>query len=173
MSIFSKLFGSKKEAHAPGGSGESPEFTAFIQGSLQGLQMQNDAHEQTWGMSTGDRWDFDQDVGTLVFTFPDKIVSAPAQVIGSLSGSSNTWLWSWANSSIAEYLSKDAARVRDYGTEHGIERLTNAKWAATQQDGWEMTALAARICGANGGYRGPAGSSFVYFTFGQITIEPR
>jgi hypothetical protein len=36
-----------------------------------------------------------------VFTFPDKIVKAQAQIIGTFDSQANTWMWAWANHSIA------------------------------------------------------------------------
>jgi len=36
-----------------------------------------------------------------------------------------------------------------------------------------MAALANRLCETNGVYRGPAGSTFVFFTFGEIEISQR
>jgi hypothetical protein len=40
-------------------------------------------------------------------------------------------------------------------------------------DAWRMTALANRLCGSNGAYRGPAGKTIVFMTFGEIQLEKR
>jgi hypothetical protein len=167
MGIFKKLFGKKDS------NGESPEFKVFLQASMEGLRLQTEAHRSTWHFGDQQRWDFSQDTGELVFTFPEKLVRAPAQVIGTFDGEATTWMWAWGNSSISESLAKDSLRVREYGKQHGIHRLTTASWPAQELDGWHMTALACRLYEANGAYRGPAGTTFVFFTFGKTKLTKR
>ena len=152
---------------------ERSEFTAFIEGSLEGLRLQTEGHRGTWNLGGEARWDFDQDSGFLILTFPDVIAQAPAQVIGTFDTSSKTWLWAWANPSIDTDLKRDALRVLDYGREHRIECLTTPKWPADETDGWRMAALANRLCSSNGAYRGPAGKTMVFMTFGEIKLEKR
>lgn len=160
-------------AQSPPDDAETPEFKALLDGSMEGLRLQTASHQNVWHFGEAQRWDFFQDTGELIFTFPDRIVRAPAQIIGTFSGSSQTWMWSWANSSIENALTRDASRVRAYGEEHGLRRLTEAQWSGDEQHAWMMTALACRLCEANGAYRGPAGSTFVFFTFGEVQIVPR
>lgn len=165
MSIFKKLFGQKE------GDGESPDFAALIEGSMEGLRVQTEGHQHTWHFGEEDYWDFSQDTGELIFTFPDAIASAPAQIIGTFDGNASTWMWSWANASIAKSLTGNAMRVREYGEQHRIHRLTTPSWAGEEMDGWHMAALANRLCATNGVYRGPAGDTFVFFTFGEIQLR--
>ena len=80
-------------------------------------------------------------------------------------------MWGWANPSIDQSLARDSARVRSYGEQHQIRRLTTPTWPATELDGWHMAALANRLCKSNGAFRGPAGTTFVFFTFGTIQIS--
>jgi hypothetical protein len=164
MSILKKLFGLRDD------DGETPEFRAMLEGSMEGLRLQTEAHQGAWRLGESERWDFSQDVGDLVFTFPSLVVRAPAQIIGSFDGRLGTWMWSWANESIAQPLTRDALRVRDYGAQHRIRRLTTPTWPGEEMDGWHMAALANRLCGTNGAYRGPAGDGFVFFTFGEVQI---
>src|SRR5215471_9683750 len=105
MSIFKKLFGQK------GDDGETPEFKALLEGSMEGLRLQTGSHHRVWRLGESDRWDFSQDTGELLFTFPDMIVRAPAQIIGSFDGQGGDWMWAWANSSIANSLARDSIRV--------------------------------------------------------------
>jgi hypothetical protein len=167
MSIFRKLLGKQN------GEGETPEFNALVEGSMEGLRLQTEAHQGTWRFGKSERWDFSQDSGELVFTFADMIVRAPAQVIGSFDSEARSWMWAWANSSIAESLTRDSVRVREYGEQHRIRRLTTGTWPAEEVDGWRMAALANRLCVSNGVYRGPAGTAFVFFTFGQVQLMKR
>jgi hypothetical protein len=34
-----------------------------------------------------------------------------------------------------------------------------------------MTALAVKLCDAQGAYRGPSGSSYVFMTFGEVQLS--
>lgn len=164
MNFFKKLFGD-------GGSAESPEFKTLLQSSLAGLQLQRESHHRAWRFGEQDRWDLSQDDGLLVFSFPDVVASMPAQIVGSRDGNSGTWMWAWANPSISRQLAGHAARVRQYGQQHNIERLITNNWQATTLDGWHMTALACRLCQANGGFLGAIGATEIFFTFGKARLN--
>jgi hypothetical protein len=164
MNIFKKLFGQKHD------DGETPEFRALIAGSMQGLQLQSEAHQAAWRFWELESWEFSQDTGELMFTFSDMVVRAPAQIIGSFDAREGSWMWGWANTSIADSLTRDSIRVRQYGEQHRIRRLTSPTWSGEEMDGWHMAALANRLCETNGAYRGPAGTTFVFFTFGPVRL---
>ncbi len=168
MNIFRSLFGRGKDK-----GGETPEFKAFIEGSMEGLRLQTEVHQGMWSYGNEERWDFSQDTSELVFSFPDMIVRAAAQIIGTFDRHESTWMWSWANSSISDSLKSDSARVREYGERHCIHRLTAPTWPAQEMDGWHMAAIANRLCERNGVYRGPAGKTFVFFTFGESQMSKR
>lgn len=171
MGFLKRLFGGDENPKAKQSAPD--EFKNFLASSMEGLRVQTSAHQNTWGLGRSERWDFSQDTGQIIFTFADKIATAPAQIIGTFDGEAKTWLWAWANPSLAQPLTKDALQVRAYGQAHGIERLIAPEWSAKETDCWEMTALASRLCESNGAYRGPAGSGFVFFTFGKIEINKR
>ena len=116
MSIFKKLFGEKHD-------GQTPEFKAFLEGGMEGLRLQTEAHQGTWRFGKSERWDFSQDTGELIFTFPDTIVRAPAQIVGSFDSTDGSWMWAWANSSVAASLARDSVRVREYGESTGFGGL--------------------------------------------------
>lgn len=156
-----------------GDTGETPEFKALLEGSVEGLRLQTAAHQNMWHFGEEEQWNFSQDTGELVLTFHDKIARAPAQIIGSFDLRKGTWMWAWANPTISESLTRDSIRVRDYGKQHGIRRLTMPQWPCVELDGWHMAALANRLCGSNGAYRGPAGETFVFLTFGKVTMSER
>jgi hypothetical protein len=167
MSLFNRLFGKND------GDPEAPEFKALLEGSMEGLRLQTEAHQGTWHFGEEERWDFSQDTGELAFTFPDMFVRAPAQIIGSFDSGKGSWMWAWANASISDALTRDAIRVRAYGEQHRIRRLTIPSWRGQEMDGWRMAAFANRLCETNGVYRGPAATTFVFFTFGQVQLTKR
>jgi len=58
-----------------------------------------------------------------------------------LSHISNTWLWAWANMNVPPKIRGLSKRARLVGTQHGYPRLVEAKWLATEEDAWQMTAI--------------------------------
>ena len=114
----------------------------------------------------------DQDVGDLIFSKPDGTKAvAPAQIIGTFNTDDNSWLWAWDNPSVVDELKVSSQKLREYGETNRIEKLTMNKWSGTEEDAWEMVALAAKLDNAQGAYRGPAGSTYVFMTFGEIKLS--
>lgn len=170
MDFFRKLLGIPEPIQE---DGETPEFKAMLDGSLEGLQFQTGMHQRTWNLGEEEKWGFSQETGELIFNFPDKTVRTSAQILGTFDSLAGTWMWSWANPSIAEKLAVDADRMRRYGVKHRIRRLAEPRWNGSELDAWKMTALACRLCEANGAYRGPAGDTYVYFLFGEIRMSKK
>jgi hypothetical protein len=152
-------------------SPQAADFQQLLDTSVAELKAKNEAH-QAWGLGSFDRWDIDQEDGHLVFTSDDgATATAPAQIIGSFSTKDNSWLWAWDNPSILDPLKTHSLKVKAYGEEHGIEKLTTRKWTGSEEDAWAMTALAVKLCDAQGAYRGPSGSSYVFMTFGEVQLS--
>lgn len=150
------------------------DFSTLQKLSIEELELKTQAHKEVWGFGKFDRWDLDQDTGQLVFSFPDGVRAvSPAQVIGTYNSKDHTWLWAWANPSIDEKLKADSLKVRRYGREHKIDRLTKSKWAGGEEDAWAMAALTVKLCGKQGAYRGPAGATHVFIVFGEVTLSKK
>jgi hypothetical protein len=153
---------------------ETPEFKGLLDASMEELRLKTMAHQTGWGLGKAARWSLDQSCGDLVFAFDNGVLATcPAQIIGSFDSADDSWLWAWANPSIHDPLKQDSLRVRDYGQQQQIDRLTSAEWAGTEADAWAMAALACKLCEAQGVYRGPAGTAFVFITFGKVVLSPR
>ena len=155
------------------GSAQLPsDFSTLQKISMEELKLKTDAHRSAWGLDRINRWDLSQDSGELVFSLTGGMKAvAPAQIIGTYNTDDHTWLWAWANSSIEDKLKADALKVRKYGEEHHVDRLTDRKWVGTEDDAWAMVALAVKLCGEQGAYRGPAGPTKVFIAFGEVTLS--
>ena len=156
-----------------GNGGETPEFKALLSKSMEELRAKTMGHQVGWGLGKSNRWSLDMSQGDLIFTFDKVVAKCPAQIVGSLDSTDGSWLWAWANPSIDGPLQRDSLRLRDYGQQLQIDRLTSAEWAATEADAWAMAALAWKLCEAQGAYRGPAGTAFVFITFGRVELSGR
>ncbi len=78
-------------------------------------------------------WNVDMGRGTI--SFGSKL-EFPMQVLGTISHSSQTWLWGWANdkSGISGELLLQANKLKEYGEENGIDFLKNPQFSADIND---------------------------------------
>jgi len=117
-------------------------------------------------------WSVNQDTATIAFEGPKGLRAVgPVQIIGTFNRTDGTWLWAWDNPSVVEPLRQHARRVQEFGHLRTISVLTQRKLTCREEDSWEFTALACKLCDAQGAYRGPAGDTLVFMTFGSLTIE--
>jgi hypothetical protein len=148
------------------------DYKTFLARAVEELKVRTAAHKGGWHFGEEERWSVDQDQGKIVFAFKEGVTAtASVQIIGTFNTEDNTWLWAWANPSVDKPLMVDALKVKAYGEQHKVSELTTRKWSGTEDDAWKMAALAAKLCGAQGAYRGPAGNTHVFMTFGQIELK--
>jgi hypothetical protein len=156
------------------GAGASSDLMGLIEVSMEELRLKTEALQAGWRFGEAETWAFSQDDGLLIFTFAHGlVVQCPAQIIGTFNANDQSWLWAWANPSIDPALTSDALKVRAYGEQHQLARLTTPKWKGSESDAWAMTALATRLCDARGAYRGPSGATYVFMTFGPVRLSRR
>jgi hypothetical protein len=170
MNFFNRLL--RYNEPAPESGGAAIDFDALLRGSMEELLLNTQSHQQAWLFGMEEQWNLDPGRGELAFSFPGRLVVAPAQVIGNLDRTTAQWTWGWADSSIPEQLSAHAAALREFGEQNNIPRLTTPTWPAEETDCWYMTALACRLCGFQGAYRGPAENVYSFITFGEVQLNP-
>ncbi len=150
----------------------SPAFDAECGKAMAELQIRTSAHVGAWHMDECG-WNLDQGTGQI--TFSDKkrrlIATAPVQIIGTYNTQDSTWLWSWANPSMEASLVTDAQKMKSYGAEKGYAMLTARKLECDELTAWKLAALACMVCKQEGAYRGPAGSTMVFMTFGKVALK--
>jgi hypothetical protein len=69
---------------------------------------------------------------------------------------------------VTEPLKHDSEVVREFGRNDHLERLTTDKWSATETDGWAMTAVTARVAGAESAYRLPNRDSYIFMLLKKV-----
>jgi hypothetical protein len=143
------------------------EFQDFLRQANWFMRGQMEENRKAFGLDSSHRFDWDQWRGELVFSSggTPKVV-ARIQIVGSLSAKSNAWVWAWANPSFLPSIRQAVLRTKEFGTERGIVRLIQPKWAAKESDAWEMTAVTAKLAEAKGAYKCPGqdGSTFMVLT---------
>ncbi|MEU0272394.1 DUF6882 domain-containing protein [Streptomyces sp. NPDC006307] len=159
----------KPDSAAQGQSLDQADLSELL---LQGEDMieQLARAHMSWGLGSADRWGLDQMTGVITWTFPDRTATAPAQILGSFSPSSGSWLWAWANESIVPEMSRDALEFRDWAEAHGHGGLARPEIEADEATASALVALAVRVTAATGYYRAPGGNSVLIITFGPVTL---
>lgn len=127
-------------------------------------------HHERWGLGEETRWTLDQGEGVVSWTFPDHTVTAPAQVLGSWSPDSGTFVWSWDNKTIAAPLRRTAELVRTWGVEHEVFALTASPLRLDEPQAMDLVSLAFRVGGCTGLIPPARGSLASYVVFGEVTI---
>ncbi|MFF3617023.1 DUF6882 domain-containing protein [Streptomyces sp. NPDC002580] len=163
------LFKRAKGTESAGQTGERADLSALLLQGEDMIEQLGRAH-MSWGLGSADRWDLDQTTGTITWTFADKTATAPAQILGSFSPASGSWLWAWANQSILPDMSRDARIFRDWAQANGHPALAQPKVEADESAAATIVALAVRVTKATGYYRGPGANSTAIITFGPVTL---
>ncbi|WP_337187298.1 DUF6882 domain-containing protein [Phenylobacterium sp.] len=145
------------------------EPEATLARSMAALQEKTRSN-MAWGLGSTERWNVSLESGLITFSGDGRIVSAAVQVIGTYSSEDGTWLWGWDHPSVLPELARDAELARRFGEEHGLSDYTRRKVECDEQAAWQFTAVACHLAGATGAYRGPSGSTYVFMTFGPVTI---
>ncbi|WP_432472929.1 DUF6882 domain-containing protein [Amphritea sp. HPY] len=145
------------------------EWNNFLHEAYLRLSKKQESLMQEYNLSDHKRFNWDQESGSLIFSSDgDPTVIAQVQFVGSVSTQSDTWLWSWANTTVLDNVKNQMHRVREYGDAHGYSALTADQWSADEIDGWEMTSVTARILKARGAYRTRTDNGFTYMVITEI-----
>jgi hypothetical protein len=129
------------------------------------------AHAERWGLGAAEQWALSQDDGRIVWSFEDRVVSAPAQILGSWNATVESFVWAWDNDSIRAPLCTTAEQVRAFGQEHGIGALTSSPLRLGEEQVRDLVALAFRVGGCTGLYHPYDGRLATYISFGDVLIE--
>jgi hypothetical protein len=145
------------------------KWVAQVMESHNYLTERQDALMAEYKLGEHKRYDWDQDTGSLVFSNDGVVaVIAKVQFVGSISTKSNTWLWSWANSTVQDNVKDQMHIVQRFGEKSGFDALTTDKWEGDEVDGWEMTSITAQLLNAKGAYRTSSDNGFTYMTITEI-----
>lgn len=145
------------------------EFAEYLHESVHQLIDLNEKYHDEFRIGEYARWDYDLEDAKLRFSNEGVVlVEADIQAAGSIANSSKSWLWSWANSSLPDHVTDAILAVKEFGETHHILKLTDDYWEATEDDGWEMAAVANRIIGGKGVYRCPDEKGFFFLILTDI-----
>lgn len=149
------------------------EYETFSREATDYLKARIENAKAQFGIGSFPRYEYDLFRGEIWWSE----VGAPkvrgrVTVVGTISTKSNTWLWSWANPHFSDIILGDIDKVRALGEAETITKLTEKKWDAEEVDGWEMTAIAARLLEAQGAYRSPSNNGFLFLLYDGLEPIP-
>lgn len=154
MNLFKTLFGGRVNPDEQAGCLLVKESTPSHswQGLLErygaiALEKQQNLGEMIGGLS----WEADMKKGRIGFAGK---VAFPMQILGTLSRSSDTWMWSWANtlSDLAPRLMTQALRLRRYGEENGISLFSQPELPVKEEELQIIGLIASGMFNASGYY---------------------
>jgi hypothetical protein len=99
-----------------------------------------------------DNWFYEQATGLLTFSTGDKEINFRYCEAGSFSTKSNTWKWSWDNDHTLTKVKEKTTLVKEFGETMGYEKLTTGFFDSVTEEGWEFTAIAAKVLDGIGVY---------------------
>lgn len=119
-------------------------------------------------------WQFDMDSGTLDFGL-GRVCGA--EIIGSESHSTGTFLWAWANeaSNIPPALVRGAEELKALGEKNGIEELRTPLLSIDGEriTGHKLAMIASGVCNADAYYVGPYEGGAAYFLIRNSPLAER
>jgi hypothetical protein len=117
-------------------------------------------------------WQVDQSAGIIRFERKDgALVTAPVQIIGAWNPRTEMFRWGWDHPMVHTRLRADAERTRWFGDKHELEELTTRTLKMSEREAWQMAALAMKVNGAHGVYRGPTEGPVVFMTLGEPKVR--
>lgn len=107
-------------------------------------------------------WGYDVKSGTLSFGK----IHWQAEILGTESVETQTWLWAWANtgSNLPPAIVQASLQMKGLGQRHRIEELTEPQPELTEDlNGHTLSLIASGVCDADAYYRGPydGGAAFL------------
>jgi hypothetical protein len=148
------------------------EYKELLMQSRRFLETRQSECDLKYGLNQFRRMEYEQETGKMIFSNEGELTKVVAvfQIVGSLSGSSKTWLWSWDNPYLLENTTKDMHEVKDFGSKNDIDKLTIPKWDATEEDAWDMTAITAKLLKAGGAYSFLSDDIRVFVVFKDLKV---
>lgn len=117
-------------------------------------------------------WLVDQNAGIIQFERKDgALVLAPVQIIGAWNPRTHVFRWGWDHPMVAQRLRNDAERTRWFGDKHDLDELTQRSLKLSEQEAWQMTALAMKINASHGVYRAPTEGPVIFMTLGAPKVK--
>lgn len=158
------------EVASAGDAGQPQGLASACQAAMAWLREVTEEQGRQWGLGQEVNWNVDLNEGWLRWSFEGgRVMQADVQVIGTYNTRDGSFLWGWDHPSVPAPVRRAAQGLRAWGEARAEQALTTRSVAATEQQAWEWTALAAQRYGASGAYRGRSDATWVYMVYGPVS----
>jgi hypothetical protein len=147
-----------------------PDWRAWSAEAVSMMNARNRAWVDRYHLA-GAPYFWDLATATLAFNRNSSCVVADLCVVGTASKVEGTFLWAWANETIATEAKRGLEKVRAFGLEHDLGLLTTPELAGGRAEGLEALAIAGRVLEADGVWvdeRGDITLFFALFNFREL-----
>jgi hypothetical protein len=173
MGFFDKLFGQSNKTEQ--------QNTAEVTKNLTPLKSVEEILERFGGIVFDKQLEFGDvirdnnwniNIEKEEISFGDNLVF-PIQVLGTISHSSQTWLWAWANtkSGLSESIIQQALQLKKYGEDNEINLLTNETFDFSKEDLHLIGTIASGINNSSAYYICDYGQGAMVVTIKSDKIE--
>lgn len=132
---------------------------SWFRGVAERALRKQDEWRRAFQVDSFKRYDYSFEAGRAWLAFGDGAsfpVRCDAHVIGSLSSTSDTWLWGWANDYWEARLTEAVVRVKRRGEREGVRSLARSGFEADETDAWDLAcAVLDTMPDVDGVYRAP------------------
>jgi hypothetical protein len=129
------------------------DYAEFAEKCVEELHPVQANFKKKFELTWYEDWHYDQATELLTFSTADKELNFKFISVGSFSEKSNTWKWSWDNTTTHDNVKVAAKLVRDFGQRSGFPKLTEGCFPSDEIEAWEFTAIAAKLLNGIGVYR--------------------
>lgn len=115
-------------------------------------------------------WNVDMTQGTISF---GEDLTFPVQVLGTISHSSQTWLWAWANpkSGLSENVTRQALQLKKYGEDNEIDFLRQDTFDFSRNDLHLIGLIACGMFNSSGYYIADYGQGAMLATIKSDKVD--
>jgi hypothetical protein len=173
MGLFSKLFGQSDKP--------TPTDISKTQVNTTPCKTEQEFIERYGGIALDKQLDFGEVIGknnwsvnmaqgTISF---GQNLTFPVQVLGTISHSSQTWLWAWANtkSGLSESVIQQSLQLKKYGEENEIDLLRNDTFGFSKGELHVMGIIASGVFDSSAYYIADYGQGAMVVTIKDNIVE--
>lgn len=174
--MFKKFFESKNKVRNEVESSVSQHPTSFEtlheKAFLHSQELQK-IFDKNWRTNQIERFDADLVQKRICWTLKDgKVIEAPANLIGTWSAKSETFLWGWDHPSCPPADNSAAKAVLSYAEKHEIVELKLRKIEVNEDDAFQVATIGVFLGGLDGIYAAPGSNgSRLFIGFGEVKFS--
>lgn len=132
---------------------KSLDYDTFAPKCVEQLKAIQDKFYKEYSINDYTKWFYNQSTGLMTFSSEEREVNFRYFSVGSFSTKTNTWKWSWDNSSTMDNVKEQIESVKEFGIKYNYPKLAGGYFESNEVEAWEFAAIALKVAGGIGVYR--------------------